>query len=283
MALGGSPVGRERKLRAELRLAREQANLTQKDVAEKFGWHPSKVIRIEAGAVSIDVADLMALLHHYGVTDHSKVDELVTAARESKDHVWWDDYRKHFSSELITYISYEASAMRLRQFQALTIPGILQTEEYARSIIRVFGTDTGKIERGVELRLARQRILERPNPPEMFFIVDEAAIRRQVGGVQVMAAQLRHLKELSERPNINIQVVPFSAGGYRGMRGSFSIFEFAGEDEDFVVFFEQTFRNVLIKTPEETSSYVETFFDLEQIARPAADFGQFVDRMMSEL
>jgi hypothetical protein len=229
------------------------------------------------------VADLIALLHHYGVTDQAKVDELVAVARASKDHVWWDDYRRDFSSELITYISYEASAMRLRQFQTLAIPGILQTEDYARAIIRVFGTDTGRIERGVELRLARQRILERPDPPQMFFIVDEAAIRRQVGGPQVMAGQLRRLKELSEQSNVTIQVIPFSVGGYRGMRGSFSIFEFAGEDEDFVVFAEQTFRNVLIKTPEESSSYVETFFDLEQIARPAEDFGQFVDKMLSEL
>jgi transcriptional regulator with XRE-family HTH domain len=280
---GGSPVARQRRLRAELRRAREQAGLTQKDVADHFGWHSSKVIRIEQGAVNVDVADLGSMLGYYGVTDQVKVDELTAAARAGKEHVWWDDYRKDFNLDLITYVSYEASAIRLRQYQATGIPGVLQTEDYARAIIRLYEDSDEFVDRAVSLRLDRQRNLDSPDHREMFVILDEAAVRRQVGGRDVMAGQLRRLKELTALPHINIQVVPFSVGEYVGMTGSFSIFEFAGEDEDFVAFSEQTHRTVLIKTPEETSQYVETFFELENVAEPAADFGQIVDKILDEL
>ncbi|TCO55161.1 helix-turn-helix domain-containing protein [Actinocrispum wychmicini] len=279
---GGSPVAKLRWLRSELRRARERAGRTQKDVAAEFGWHPSKVIRIEQGSVTLDVADLSVMLRYYGVTDQDKISEFTEAARSAKEHVWWDDYRRDFSPELITFVSYEASAVRNRQFQLTMIPGILQTEQYARAIMRLYDDDDRIIDRGVALRLDRQRILEAPDPPQMFFVLDEAAIRRPVGGRDVMAGQLRKLKELADRPNVSIQVVPLAAGEYVGMKGSFTIFEFAGADQDFVVFPEQTLGIVTAKTPEEISQYVATFFELEDVARPAADFGQIVDTVLAE-
>jgi transcriptional regulator with XRE-family HTH domain len=283
MTHAGSPVAQQRRLRSELRRARERAKLTQKEVADAFGWHPSKLIRLEAGAVSIDVADLLALLHHYEVTDERKIAELVAAARASKEHAWWDEYRKDFSSEFITYLGYEAAAIRLRQFQSLIIPGILQMPAYADAVVRLFSSDENRVDRGVQVRLERQKIVESPNAPEMFFVLDEAAVRRQVGGVAVMGEQLQRLKALAERPNISMQVVPFSAGAHVGMKGSFTIFEFAGDDEDFVAYSQQTFRDVLVKTSEETSSYVESFYDLEQAASRPEDFAGIVDEIQADL
>lgn len=283
MTQSGSPVTQQRRLRTELRRAREQAGMTQKDVADTFGWHPSKVIRLETGAVTVDVADLLAMLRHYGMTDQSKIDDLLAAARASKEHVWWDKYRTKSNGEFITFLSYESAAVRIRQFQALILPGMLQTESYARAVIKLFDNDDESIDRAVRVRLERQRILDLTDPPEMFFILDEAAIRRQVGGADVMATQLRKLKELAQRPNINIQIVPFTAGAHVGIKGSFSIFEFAGDDEDFVAYSQQTFKEVQVRTPQETSTYVETFYELETTASPTTDFDRIIDTVLGEL
>jgi transcriptional regulator with XRE-family HTH domain len=269
MAQPETPVTQQRRLRAELKRAREQSGMTQRDVAAALDWSPSKVIRIETGAVIISTSDLMALLPHYGVTDRKRIDALVEVARASRKQAWWDAYRQYYPQQFLTFLGYEASTIRLRCFQALLVPGILQTRAYSEAILRAYTSDPERIARGTEIRVNRQRILDNPSGPELFFVLDEAALQRWVGGPEVMREQLLRLEELDQRPNINIQVIPFAVGAHVGMRGAFTIFEFPFEDEDFALLLEHPDGDVLIQNnPEEASRYVETFFELESVAAP---------------
>src|SRR5256885_4093000 len=141
MAQLETPVTQQRRLRAELKRAREQSGMTQKEVAEALDWSPSKVIRIETGAVIISTSDLMALLPHYGVTDRKRIDTLVEVARASRKQAWWDDYRPYYDQQFLTFLGYEASTIRMRAFQALLVPGLLQTPAYTNAIMRAYTDD----------------------------------------------------------------------------------------------------------------------------------------------
>lgn len=275
MAQVETPITQQRRLRAELRRAREQSGMTQKDVAELLDWSPSKVIRFETGAAIISTSDLQALLPHYKITDRERINELVEVARASRKQAWWDDYRGHYDQQFLTFLGYEASTIRLRSYQALLIPGLLQTPAYTDGILRAYTDDEEAIARGAQVRGKRQRILDGDAGPEMFFVLDEAALHRWVGGAEVMREQLLWLEELDKRPNIQIQIVPFTVGAHPGMRGAFTIFEFPFEDEDFALLLEHPDGDVLIQNkPDIASTYVETFFELEAVAAPKGELGK---------
>jgi transcriptional regulator with XRE-family HTH domain len=279
MAQLESPVIQQRRLRAELRRAREQAGQTQKEVADALDWSPSKLIRIEAGANVISTTDLMALLQHYGVSDRKRVSELVNVARASRKQAWWDEYRASYPQQFLTFLGYEASVMRLRQYQSLLIPGLLQTKEYAQAIMQAYGDDRATISRE-----KRQAILDAEPGPELFFVLDEAVIHRWVGGPDVMRQQLLRLEALDQRPNISIQILPFTAGAHPGMKGAFTIFEFPYEEEDYAVNLEHAHRDVLIQNdPEQTSTYVETFFELEALATPKGEMRKITRQVLDQL
>jgi len=282
MSQGANPVVQQRRLRAELRRIREDAGLFQKDVADALEWSVSKLIRIETGAVGISKTDLIALLHHYGVTDQSRVDELQEMSRSSRQSAWWDKYRDQYSQQFITFLGYEASVKVLRQFQVQTLPGLLQTREYATAVIRSFGNPPSIVSRGVDVRMQRQQILDDEQGPKFHFILDEAVIRRQVGGREVMQAQLRRLKELSHRSNITIQIARFDIGAYIGMKGAFTVFEFPYENEDYAVLLEYAHRDVLVQNnPEEAAGFVETFFEIQSVAAPAEDTEKIIDEILA--
>lgn len=275
MAQVETPITQQRRLRAELKRAREQSGMTQKDVAELLDWSPSKVIRFETGAAIISTSDLQALLPHYGVTDRARILELVEVARASRKQAWWDDYRGFYDQQFLTFLGYEASTIRLRSYQALLVPGLLQTPAYTDAILRAYTDDEDEIARGAQVRAKRQRVIEGNMGSEMFFVLDEAALHRWVGGAEVMREQLLWLEELDKRPNIQIQIVPFTAGAHPGMRGAFTIFEFPFEDEDFALLLEHPDGDVLIQNkPDIASTYVETFFDLEAVAAPKGELSK---------
>jgi transcriptional regulator with XRE-family HTH domain len=284
MAQLETPVTQQRRLRAELKRAREQSGMTQKEVAEALDWSPSKVIRIETGAVIISTSDLMALLPHYGVTDRKRIDSLVEVARASRKQAWWDDYRQYYDQQFLTFLGYEASTIRMRTFQALLVPGLLQTQAYTDAILRAYTDDDEVIARDVQVRGKRKQIIESKSGPELFYVLDEAVLQRWVGGPEIMREQLLYLEELGKRPNISIQVVPFTAGAHPGMRGAFTVFEFPFESEDYALLLEHPDGDVLIQNnPEVASTYVETFFELEAVSVPKGELAEITRPILEKL
>jgi transcriptional regulator with XRE-family HTH domain len=232
MTRGGTPLQEHRRLRGRLKSAREMRNLTQREVAEALDWSASKLIRIENGSVGISITDLKALLLHYGITNEADVDRLVEMARASKRSAWWHEYRHQISQQLLTFIGLESSAIRIRQYQNLLIPGLLQIPDYIKFLMTLNGTEEGA-RANFEVRRRRQDLIDMDNPPEFFFILDESVLYRQVGDAAVMREQLLKLKELADRPNISLRVLPFSAGPHPGMKGSFEIIELSDEPDDY--------------------------------------------------
>jgi transcriptional regulator with XRE-family HTH domain len=281
MTLRWNPVVAHRRLRAELRRLRDQAGLTQREVASALDWSPSKVIRIETGAVGISSTDLWALLRHYGVTEEERVAEFDALAKASKGHAWWNEYRQYFSQQFINFIATESSSSFIRVFESLAIPGLLQTENYARAIAQTLSKPE-RIEPSVQVRMARQRLFDQEDRPAMFFIMDEAALRRQVGGSTVMREQLFRFKELNQLSGVSIQVIEFDYGAHSGMQGSFGVYEFPADNgADQVVYLENLYRNVLLQNdPEEISRYLETFYALEGIASPKDKLDEVIDRIL---
>jgi len=265
------PVTMRRKLRVELKRLRTARELTQRHVADQLDWSQSKVIRIENGSVAIGVTDLQALLRLYGVDDQAMIDSMVEMARGSK-RLPFTDYKDILPPETLRYFAYESSASIIRQVEPLLVPGLLQTEEYARSLLDSWGFEATRINEIWASRLERQELLERPEPPEMFFIMDEAAVRRPVGGDGVMRHQRARLLELAERPRITIQVVPFDVGAHVGLRGPFIYLEFPGADDPDVLYLEGQKGDYVFRDEEDvTGEYLVTFFNLEKLASPPGD------------
>jgi transcriptional regulator with XRE-family HTH domain len=202
------------RLTRELRRIRKDAGMTQEQVAVAMEWSLSKLIRIEGGGVSISVSDLKSLLAHYQIADENHVKDLVGLARAARQRSWFTAFRDITSPQYVTFVGYEAAAAVIRQFEPTLIPGQLQTEEYARAVTLEYAAD--RVDKMVEIRIRRQEVLEEPGRL-FFFILDEAAIRRQVGA--------------PTNPGI-IEIVPFSAGVHPGMKGPFTLLEFPGDDED---------------------------------------------------
>jgi transcriptional regulator with XRE-family HTH domain len=261
-----------RRLTAELKRLRSQAKLTQRQVADNLYWSPSKVIRIEQGTVRISVTDLQALLNLYEVTDASAVRELTLMARESRK-LPFAEYRDILSAEAIRYFQYEANASIIRQVTPTLVPGLLQIEEYSRALLEAYGSPTERIDKLVESRKERRELFDRPAPPEAFFIMDEAVLRRAVGGPKVMARQIDHLVTMSHRPDVSIQVLRFSTGAHSAMAGPFVHLEFPEENDPDVIFVENALGDTLFRDdPEITASYREQFWQLEDLASTPAAF-----------
>jgi transcriptional regulator with XRE-family HTH domain len=262
MVDGGSPLVQRRRLRAELRKARQASRLTQEQVANEMDWSLSKIIRIEAGSSGISANDLKALLRLYNVTEPDQVNTLLMLARAARERSWWSAYRDVAPTSLLQLIEYESVASAVRQFESMFIPGILQTEEYARAVIQDYyderpGSD--RLRALVELRVRREELLDGENAPAFQFMLDEAAVRRLVGGSSVMRRQLRRLIEVAEKPNVTLEIIPFSAGLHPGMKGPFEVIEFADPSDNDIVFLESPRGDIISDNPEETLIYREAF------------------------
>jgi transcriptional regulator with XRE-family HTH domain len=267
---GSSPAVQRRRLRAELRRVRQEAGETQEQVAVAMDWSLSKLIRIENGSVGISTNDLKVLLGHYGIAADDRVKELIELARAARERSWWNMYKDVASPRLLQYTEYEAAAMIARNFEPLLIPGLLQTEEYAREVIKEFSRHPPKdrLDALLSLRLKRQKLLKRTEPPPwFFFILDEGVVRRLVGSKDVMDGQIRHLIELASRDNVTIEVVPFSAGINHGMQGPFIVLEFPEAEDDDVLYLESTRGDLINRDdPEEILVYREIFEELRHMS-----------------
>jgi transcriptional regulator with XRE-family HTH domain len=258
-----SPIVQRRRLRSELRAERDRAGYTQEQVANEMDWSLSKVIRIEKGDVGISTNDLRALLQLYNVTDQERVTTLVGLARSGRQRSWWHAYRDRLSPTFVKLIGYEAEAVRMVAVSGLLIPGLLQTPEYASELVdrcNPVPVDESEVEFFTRIRMRRQvELFENRRPaPYLQAIVDEGALRRVVRDVSTTIRQLDHLIEMAGRPNVDIGVVPFAAGAYPGMFGTFTILQFEDPVTDDVMYIDELSGLLVFRDLEnETDQYWE--------------------------
>lgn len=262
----GPVVGR-RRLRTALRKHREESRLTQEQVAAEMDWSLSKLIRIEAGIVSISTNDVKALLQLYGVTDPPQVEELVDMARIARRRTWWSPYKDNVPSHYVSFIGLEAETSALSYYHPIGIPGLLQTRAYATAIAEAAADlqmEADEVDTRVDIRMTRQReVLGRNEPPEVDVILDEGVLRRITGGTDVMREQLRHLAVTGERQHVTIRVLPFTAGE-NGIMGPFVILEFPDPTDSNVVYLESALLQSVVDHPEDTARYLRTYEHLRQ-------------------
>lgn len=280
MPLVQDPVVEKRRLRLALRKAREEAGLTQQEVADALDWSREKVLRIEKGAVSVHPTDVRDLLRLYKFTKQGDIDLFVEMARAAMQP-GWNEYKDVYAQDYITYLGFEAVASTMRQYHPTLVPGLLQTEEYAREILaKVHDNSSEAVERLVNARLRRQELLEGDGGPEFRIIIDEAALRRPVGSERVMKVQLRRLREIAKHNRVTLILLPLSAGAHPGMRGPFILLEFNDPFLDDVLFMENPRGDYVTRDdPESTAKYFQLFNDLEQLSLTGPD----LDRMVSEI
>ncbi|MER5796281.1 helix-turn-helix transcriptional regulator [Streptomyces sp. NPDC001980] len=258
------PAVRRRKLGAELRTLRTGAGLTSGEAARLVGWHQSKVSRIETGASGVKPADVRLLLDAYGVTE-GQLRELLLVLAGSEDtagrHHWWHAYRGVLPPAYRDFISLESQASAMRTLETLVVPGLLQTPEYARAVTRAAmdGRAGESLDTLVEVRLARQDVLRHDPPLELSAVLDEAVLRREVGGPGVMARQLERLMEAARLPQVRLQVLPFAAGAHIGITGPFVIFSFPSTSDLDVVVIDQLTSSLYLERKEDLQAYTEAF------------------------
>ncbi|WP_405588980.1 helix-turn-helix domain-containing protein [Streptomyces sp. NBC_01190] len=226
------PSVNRNKLGRALRAARKSADLTQREAAESLVWSLSKVIRIENGLVSVSVTDLRAMIQLYGIEAPDARAELEEAARGSRGVNWWTDYYDVLSTQFSQYLGWETAADTISLYHPIVIPGQLQTEAYARALLAPRDVPADRVVRLAALRAARQRRLFDPeHGPEVSVVLDEASLRRWVGGPEVMADQLRSIVELSRHPRVAISVLPLSAGAHYSTGGNFVLLGLPGDGD----------------------------------------------------
>ncbi|WP_230196543.1 helix-turn-helix domain-containing protein [Streptomyces coriariae] len=275
------PAVRRRKLGAELRNLRAQAGLTSGEAARFVGWHQSKVSRIETGISGSKPADVRLLLDTYGVADPQLRELMLALAGDDgsggRDH-WWHAYRGVLPPTYRDFISLESQASAMRTLETTVVPGLLQTPEYARAVTRA------SVERGaedqldtlVEVRLARQDVLRAQPPLELSAVLDEAVLRREVGGPEVMARQLGRLVEAARLPQVRLQVLPFAAGAHIGVTGPFVIFSFSRTSDLDVVVLDHLTSSLYLERKEDLQAYTEAFNALRAHALSPGDSSDYI-------
>ena len=269
-----------RQLLAELRRLRPDHVHTQRQVADALDWSPSKVTRIESGAVSLSVTDLRALLDYYGVADPAVVERLIDLARRSRRaRSPFATFGDVFSPVALRFFDFEHSASWIGELELLVVPGLLQTEEYARALMSVYELGAQKSERFVRSRRVRQELWERADPPDLSFVLDESVLLRGIGGRAVMRAQLERLLEFAERPHVAIRILPLVLGEHVGLRGPFVLLKFAGTNDPDVVYIEQRRGDAIFQDEVEViANHQRLFVELERCAAPPDEFCTYVER-----
>ncbi len=261
-----SPTVRAWVLANRLRALREAAGMSIEDVAARLLCSPSKVSRLETARRSAALRDVRDLCLLYEVDD-DEAHELMTLAREAGQPGWWQSYEV-VASRSATYIGLEDAATALEHYETVRVPGLLQTPDYTRALMRriVPGLSPEAVEQYVESRVERQRLLEGERRPSYWVILDEAVLHRQVGGPKVMQGQLERLSRLAQSGTLTLQLVPFEAGAHAGMEGTFMILKFEGSLMPDVVYVEGRSGQLFLNRPAELAVYRETLDHLRAVA-----------------
>ncbi|MFJ6016921.1 helix-turn-helix domain-containing protein [Streptomyces sp. NPDC092952] len=254
-------------LGSQLRRLRDARGITREAAGYSIRASESKISRMELGRVSFKARDVEDLLTLYGVTDETERDALLGLAREANVAGWWHSYGDVLPGWFQTYIGLEGAASLIRVYEVQFVHGLLQTEAYAHAVVtRGMGAaaPTAEIDRRVALRLERQKALVSERSPHFHAVLDEAALRRPYGDREVMRGQLRHLIEMSERPNVTLQVMPFSFGGHAGESGSFTMLRFPESDLSDIVYLEQLTSALYLDKAEEVAQYEKAITRLHE-------------------
>lgn len=282
MAGRRSPSVRSRQLAAALRRLRASTTLTGDEVATRLGWSPSKLSRIETGHTAITVPDLSRLLDLYQIAGPLR-DRLAELGRSASRRGWWDAYDDTLRHEYSTLLALEDDAESEFSYNQLVIPGLLQIEAYAREISSFLNVPPGEVNRRVTVRVTRQLVLTKQNPLELVAVLDEACLRRRAVRSSIMSGQLSHLIDMARLPNVTIQVLPFAAGFYEGMAGSFKILHFPEEGATDVVFLENMTSDLFIESESEVFRYVRVFGKLRELALGEEETIALVEQIASQI
>ena len=245
-------------LGAQLRRLREASGLTTGQAAEVIRATHSKVSRLERGRSTPRPRDVSDLLSLYGVTDEAEREKLLVLARQARAPGWWQRYGDILPKWLELYIGLEKAASVIRAYEVQFIHGLMQTEDYARAVVVIGNAEAtaGEIDRRVSVRMRRQQLLTQPDAPGLWAVLDEAALRRSPDGPAVMRAQLAHLLELTDLPNVTLQIVPFIAGPHAAAGGPVTILRFPEPDLPDVVYLEQLHSALYVDEPDEVAKYL---------------------------
>lgn len=282
VAANVNPTVRRRRLGSELRKLREAQGMTAEQVATSLLVSQSKISRLENGRRSISQRDVRDLCQVYGVEDEQLIESLMTMAKESRQRGWWHAFGDIPYS---VYIGLEADAASVRNYESLFIPGLLQTRDYAAAIVQGTQPDVtpSDVDRRVEVRMIRQNRIANPESLRFWTVIDEAALRRMVGGPDVMREQIEQLSEVGTRPNVTVQVIPLSVGAHPGMTGAFSILEFPEASDTDVVYLEGVTSDLYVEREADVNRYAILFEHLRAVALSPDQTRAFLDDVAKTL
>jgi transcriptional regulator with XRE-family HTH domain len=278
------PTVRRMLVGAELRRLRTAKGLSREQAAEAIRASEWKIHRLENGQVSFKERDIVDLLRLYGVTDADEVAGFVVLAREANTPGWWQRYGDVLPQWFRTYVDLESAASLIRTYEGQLVPGLLQTDDYIRAVVHDASLEPSEdVGRRVRLRMARQTVLTRERPPRLWAVVDEAALRRPVGGREVMRGQLERLIEATKLPNVTLQILPFAGGAHPAMVGAFSILRFADRELPDVVYLEHLTNAVYLDKREEVERYLDVMELLCVASEPPARTAELLTQILDEL
>jgi transcriptional regulator with XRE-family HTH domain len=282
---GGGPTVRRMLVGAQLRRLRTEQGLTREQAGEAIRASEWKIHRLENGQVGFKDRDIIDLLRRYGVTDPDEVAALVELAREANAPGWWHHYGDILPQWFRAYVDLEAVATLIRAYEGQLVPGLLQTEDYMRAVIggAYLNDAPEEVEHRVALRVTRQTLLERADGPRLWAVVDEAALRRPVGGPEVMRGQLERLIEATKLPNVTLQILPLTAGAHPAMVGAFSILRFADDELPDVVYLEHLTNAVYLDKREDVDQHLHVMETICVRSKPPGKTVELLDKILNAL
>jgi hypothetical protein len=279
-----SPTVRRMMLGSQLHRLREAADVSPDRAGYEIRASRSKISRMENGRVGFKERDVADLLTLYGVTDEQVRADMLSLARQANTPGWWSTYGDILADWFEAYLGLEAASSVIRSFELQFVHGLFQTEAYARAVtlLGYRAASAEEIERRVSLRLKRQELLTRPEPRQVWAVIDEGALRRPVGSHAVMRAQMKRLIEVADLRHVTIQVIPFSGGGHAAAGGSFTVLRFAETDVPDVVYIEQLTSALYLDKREDVDHYMEVMNDLSTKALTPAQTAHFLAKIARE-
>jgi transcriptional regulator with XRE-family HTH domain len=278
------PTVRRMLVGAELRRLRTAKGLSREEAGEAIRASEWKIHRLENGQVSFKEHDIVDLLRLYGVTHADEIAEFVVLAREANTPGWWQRYGDVLPQWFRTYVDLESAASLIRTYEGQLVPGLLQTDDYIRAVVHDASLEPSEdVGRRVRLRMARQTVLTREHPPRLWAVVDEAALRRPVGGREVMRGQLERLIAATKLPNVTLQILPFAGGAHPAMVSAFSILRFADRELPDVVYLEHLTNAVYLDKREEVERYLDVMELLCVASEPPARTVELLTRILDQL